>query len=103
MVTLTRLLLSVTLTLFLIARSECVAAAPSRSDAPVPSAWRLGSRTPATRWVEALPLGNGRLGAMVFGGPAEERLQLNESTVWTGKPHSYQHEGAVNVLPEIRK
>ncbi len=41
---------------------------------------------PATRWVEALPVGNGRLGAMVFGGPASERLQLNEDTLYAGGP-----------------
>ena len=41
---------------------------------------------PAKRWVEALPLGNGRLGAMVFGGVTEERLQLNEESLWAGEP-----------------
>ena len=58
---------------------------------------------PATRWVEALPLGNGRLGAMVFGGLTNEHLQFNESTLWTGKPHEYQHEGAVKFLPQLRQ
>lgn len=43
---------------------------------------------PAGQWVEALPVGNGRLGAMVFGGPSAERLQLNEETVWAGQPNS---------------
>ncbi len=58
---------------------------------------------PAVQWVEALPVGNGRLGAMIFGGVPIERLQFNESTVWTGAPHAYQHEGAVKFLPEIRQ
>src|SRR4051812_7782435 len=58
---------------------------------------------PASQWVEALPIGNGRLGAMVFGGLGEERLQFNENTVWTGQPHEYQHEGAVKYLPQIRQ
>jgi alpha-L-fucosidase 2 len=58
---------------------------------------------PAAAWVEALPIGNGRLGAMVFGGVREERLQFNENTVWTGQPHEYQHEGAVKFLPQIRQ
>src|SRR4030095_7322652 len=58
---------------------------------------------PALQWVEALPVGNGRLGAMVFGGPAAEHIQFNESTVWTGVPREYQHEGAVKVLPELRR
>ena len=58
---------------------------------------------PASRWVEALPVGNGRLGAMVFGGITNEHLQFNESTLWTGKPHEYQHEGAVKFLPQLRR
>jgi len=58
---------------------------------------------PAEKWTEALPLGNGSLGAMVFGGVSQERLQLNESTVWTGKPHDYAHPGAVEHLGEIRR
>lgn len=58
---------------------------------------------PAERWEEALPLGNGHLGAMVFGGVGEERVQFNEHTVWTGKPKSYANEGAVKVLPELRE
>ncbi len=58
---------------------------------------------PAAKWEQALPIGNGHLGAMVFGGTTNERIQFNEHTVWTGKPHSYAHEGAVKFLPEIRK
>jgi len=58
---------------------------------------------PAEFWVEALPIGNGSLGAMVFGGVPEERLQLNEDTLWTGSPHEYQHEGAAEILPELRR
>ena len=63
----------------------------------------LWYRRPAAQWVEALPIGNGRLGAMVFGGVDRERLQFNEDTLWTGKPHEYQHEGAVKFLPQIRQ
>lgn len=58
---------------------------------------------PATTWNEALPVGNGRLGAMVFGGVQKERIQFNEETLWTGAPHDYVHEGAVNYLGEIRQ
>ena len=58
---------------------------------------------PATEWTEALPVGNGRLGAMVFGGPEQERLQFNEDTLWTGEPHEYQHDGAAQYLPAVRK
>ena len=63
----------------------------------------LWYRQPAAKWLEALPVGNGRLGAMVFGGPAEEHLQFNDDTLWTGQPHEYQHEGAAKFLPEIRR
>ncbi len=58
---------------------------------------------PAREWVEALPVGNGRLGAMVFGGLPEERIQFNEHTVWTGEPHDYAHPGAYKHLPALRK
>lgn len=58
---------------------------------------------PAKNWTEALPIGNGSLGAMVFGGIPEEHLQFNEDTVWTGQPHEYQHAGAARYLPAIRK
>src|ERR1022692_2664516 len=56
--------------------------------------FRLWYRQPAVLWEEALPVGNGRLGAMVFGGIARERIQFNESTVWQGEPHDYAHPGA---------
>ena len=64
--------------------------------------WLLWYDQPATKWDQALPVGNGRMGAMVFGGLAEERIQFNEHTIWTGKPHSYAHVGAVKVLPQLR-
>jgi alpha-L-fucosidase 2 len=63
----------------------------------------LTYRQPAERWVEALPVGNGSLGGMVFGGPAHEHIQFNEQTVWTGHPREYQHRGALRFLPEIRR
>src|SRR5215203_7322811 len=58
---------------------------------------------PATQWVEALPVGNGRMGAMVFGGPARERIQFNEATIWTGGPHDYARAGASRYLPRLRE
>ncbi len=57
---------------------------------------------PANAWVEALPVGNGRLGAMVFGGIAEERLQLNEDTLWSGGPRPGDNPAARAVLPAVR-
>ena len=67
------------------------------------SALVLWYKQPAAQWVEALPVGNGHLGAMVFGGVPRERVQFNEDTIWTGRPHAYHHEGAVNALPELRR
>ena len=58
---------------------------------------------PAVEWTEALPIGNGRMAAMVFGGTAKERIQFNEETVWAGGPRSYAHAGAVEALPQIRE
>ena len=59
-------------------------------------------RQPASKWVDALPVGNGRLGGMVFGGIGHERIQFNEATVWTGEPHDYAHPGAYRHLAAIR-
>lgn len=69
----------------------------------VASELKLHYVQPAKKWTEALPIGNGRLGAMVFGGTALEQIQFNESSIWTGSPHEYQNEGAVEFLPQIRK
>lgn len=57
---------------------------------------------PARQWVEALPVGNGRLGAMVFGGVMRERLQLNEDTLWSGRPRGGNNPGALDALPQVR-
>ena len=57
---------------------------------------------PAERWTEALPVGNGRLGAMVFGGVAVEHLQLNEATLWSGAPRDWNNPGAKEILPQVR-
>jgi alpha-L-fucosidase 2 len=58
---------------------------------------------PAEKWTEALPLGNGRIGAIVFGGTEDERLQINESTLWGGVPHDYTNPEAYTNLNEIRR
>ena len=55
---------------------------------PADTSLRLWYREPAAVWNEALPIGNGRLGAMVFGGIANETIQLNEETLWSGGPHT---------------
>lgn len=58
---------------------------------------------PAEVWVEALPLGNGRLGAMVFGGAGEERIQFNEDSLWSGGPQDADNPEALEKLPEVRR
>jgi alpha-L-fucosidase 2 len=62
--------------------------------------WYTGT---ARQWVEALPVGNGRIGAMVFGGTSQERLQLNEDTLWGGGPYDPANPEAHEALPEVRK
>lgn len=58
---------------------------------------------PAAKWDEAIPVGNGRLGAMVFGGVKEEHVQFNEDTYWTGGPYSTVVKGGYKYLPTIQK
>ena len=58
---------------------------------------------PASQWVEAAPIGNGRLGAMVFGGVPAERLQLNEDTLYAGGPYDPNNREALRALPEARR
>jgi alpha-L-fucosidase 2 len=64
---------------------------------------RLWYRQPAVRWEEALPVGNGRLGAMVFGRVAQERLQLNEDTLYSGSPYAPESPEAYDALAEVRR
>jgi len=64
---------------------------------------KLWYNKPATVWNEALPLGNGRLGAMVYGHPLNERIQLNEETFWSGGPSRNDNPAALGALPQIRK
>jgi alpha-L-fucosidase 2 len=63
----------------------------------------LWYREPAKIWEEALPIGNGRLGAMIFGGVADERIQLNESTLWDGYPLDPNNPESLKALPEVRR
>lgn len=86
--------------------SLCIIAGAATAESPGDDAripWRLQYGSPAKEWVQALPVGNGFMGAMVFGGTAEERIQFNEDTLWTGHPMDYQHPGAAEVLPELRR
>ncbi|MHC4505545.1 MAG: glycoside hydrolase family 95 protein, partial [Planctomycetota bacterium] len=83
--------------------SESTGGAEARADGAARPGTVLWYESPAAEWVEALPVGNGRLGAMVFGGVARERIQFNEDTLWTGKPHEYDHPGAADHLETIRR
>jgi len=65
-------------------------------------AWVLWYRQPAAKWVEALAIGNGRLGAMVFGGVERERLALNEETIWAGRASERTNPAALEALPKVR-
>jgi alpha-L-fucosidase 2 len=71
-------------------------------DAAARSPLRLWYRQPAQAWTEALPVGNGRLGAMVFGGVVGERLQLNEDTLYAGGPYDPSSPDALAALPLVR-
>jgi hypothetical protein len=97
---------------FVIATTRaCVAALGILSALPVCAATHADSSpettiwfdTAATNFTESTPLGNGRLGAMMFGGPNEERIILNESSVWSGSRQDADRPDAYKVLPEIQK
>jgi len=95
--------------LFLPSASAVAADAPADATeltgrAPPPETeWSLWYRRPAEKWHEAMPIGNGRLGGMVFGGVQTERVQLNEDTLWSGGPHCYDHPGAREHLDAVRR
>jgi alpha-L-fucosidase 2 len=64
---------------------------------------RLWYKQPSQKWTDALPIGNGKLGALIFGGVDEEHIQFNEETLWTGGPRDYARPGAYKYLPQIRQ
>ncbi len=64
---------------------------------------KLWYEKPAKQWLEALPVGNGRLGAMVYGNPNKECIQLNENTVWAGRPYRNDKAEAKEALGDVRK
>jgi hypothetical protein len=73
------------------------------SVAPPESPLTAWYQRPAARWSEALPMGNGRLGGMVWGGVAGDRIDLNEDTLWSGEPYDNLHPKGLAALPEIRR
>ena len=65
--------------------------------------YRLWYDKPAMTWTQALPVGNGIIGGMVFGIPAAEHIQLNEETIWAGQPNQVLHPEAKAYLPQVRQ
>nr|WP_249665361.1 glycoside hydrolase N-terminal domain-containing protein [Mucilaginibacter sp. Bleaf8] len=64
---------------------------------------KLWYNQPSQKWTDALPIGNGRMGAMIYGGIDTERIQFNEQTLWTGRPRAYHRERAAQYLQPIRQ
>lgn len=71
--------------------------------APDPKRYRLWYKKPAERWIDALPAGNGRMGAMVFGAIGRETIQLNEQTLWSGRPDPQDGRMFRAALPKVRE
>ncbi|MBQ9476548.1 MAG: glycoside hydrolase N-terminal domain-containing protein [Bacteroidales bacterium] len=88
---------------FLLAALLCVAQAFAQNADRDHTRKALKFSTPATHWEEALPIGNGRIGAMVYGGTALEQIQLNEETASTGSPYSNYNPEAREYLPLMRQ
>ena len=76
---------------------------PAYASAATDNSHILWYDRPAATWTEALPIGNSRLGAMVFGSPSAERLQLNEETIWAGRPNNNANPEALEYLPKVRQ
>jgi alpha-L-fucosidase 2 len=93
-----KILVLLTIFIFSIAHLACIRNSEKQADA-----LKLWYKKPASVWEEALPVGNGRLGAMVFGNPVNERLQLNEESIWAGSKINNNNPNALKTLPELRK
>ena len=65
--------------------------------------YTLWYNKPASRWLDALPIGNSHLGAMVYGGTDTEEIQLNEETFWSGSPHNNNSTESLQYLPTVRR
>ena len=85
-----------TLTVFLISHFSFLICAVAQQH-------RLWYNQPAQTWTQALPVGNGVIGGMVFGTPAVEHIQLNEETIWAGQPNNVVNPNAKRALPEVRR
>lgn len=85
-----------TLTVFLISYFSILICAVAQQH-------RLWYNQPAQTWTQALPIGNGVMGGMVFGTPAVEHIQINEETIWAGQPNNVLNPNAKEALPEVRR
>ena len=85
-----------TLTVFLISHFSFLIGAVAQQH-------RLWYNQPAQTWTQALPIGNGVMGGMVFGTPAVEHIQINEETIWAGQPNNVVNPNAKKALPEVRQ
>src|SRR5437764_14105731 len=92
-----------TLTVVALAILSAAAAAVAQPLSAAHGPLTLWYNKPSEIWTDALPVGNGHMGAMIFGGATHERIQFNEQTVWTGEPHDYAHKGASQSLAKIRE
>ena len=92
--------IALSISISLLAQQDMATAISSKNFDPATLLWY---EAPAKKWEDALPVGNGRIGAMVFGRNAEERIQLNEETYWSGGPYSTVVKGGYKVLPDIQK
>jgi len=88
---------------YLLASAVMLLAQNTYAAPPADSLLKLWYQQPAKQWVEALPVGNGRIGAMVFGGIQQEELQLNEGFLWSGVPRDGNNPAAKTLLPEMRQ
>lgn len=74
-----------------------------QSPADIPSSTIFYMDKPAASWYEATPVGNGRLGGMIYGGVKQDTIRTNDDTFWSGEPRDLQRPGAYKCLPEIRR
>src|SRR5512142_247950 len=94
---------SIAMPISTMARAQDKAASSSDAATATAASTMLWYAQPAAKWEQALPVGNGRLGAMVFGGTTEERIQLNEDSVWSGGPEDADNPESIKSLATIRQ
>src|SRR5215471_7186876 len=88
----------------LLQTAAALAVIPAKAQPRAARTLTLWYRKPATKWEsEALPVGNGKLGAMVFGGVGQEHLQLNEHSLWSGHPEVIDSPKTLEALPKVRQ